>query len=1618
VDADDPATPPIDDSLSASPLEGQGGGESGGGWKIRIGRWGVALALSLAIAWFAAVSGLGMNLLVPFVVDRSLPEGWAAELGEVGGSWLSRIEIDDVEVESPAWSMTVGRLRLGYRVGPLLSRTVEIGLFELESPVLHVTASDTTRTEPTAAAEPSITRMLAGNPVSDWTLRVADLRIDDGRVSMMSPSSEYSVTGARVRGRGGLGASGLTVRLDTLGADFLSVMHSSGDSAFRSVGHFALGLTLEGGRLKLDTLAFTSGHSSVTGSGGMAFSMRPELFDAFDFELSAAPLDLRDLPVVLPEALRAQPEVRLAATGSGSPDSVGVALRGAAFGGRSSVDGRAVLRTDSLPGPALSGFIEVTDVALAAWSLPALDGHASGSVDFELERLAPASAFRVEGRARHEPLNIDPSRLRSQPLQAGFEVSGRASAEGEAGPSPLRANALVRLARIGGPSLGRLAADVEGQRATWNIDLAVDSGRLIGSGTAQWLESMPAASIERMRMEAFDLSAVDTLYPPTRLTGEIEGRLAGGWLADARGRVTLALSPSSLRDVTVDTLRIDSEIRGRRFAGTAFGRSGLGAIEGDYELVMEDSLLRYRTAAFRFARPDSLQPDVAAAELRGSISGTWSLSDDRVGTLDAMLDSARWNSISLANTGVSARLDGERVVADVDSEVIGAAPTPLQLRVEVDVSGAALDDMDGVVELFVQRAHQAAPSTRDSLRVVLEAMGDGSFDLTGVALPGEGGRLSLAGSARAMGDTIRFDFGAEGGFEDPLAVLRGAVLDSISLQLSGLRASDEWDALDGTLTLAEARWRDLTLSRALTTFAYDSTGLRLDTLHVLSNLLEASGGGILPVGQADGRMEVVADLRDLEPIRAMIGADVLGAGGGRLEASAEGSLDSLVWNGVFQAEAIVLNGIRVNGLRVEGEGTVATPSDHEYGLGSTVVDLTMDRVILPEAEVRSIAVNAAGGPDSLRVRAEALVDERRRATALAHVDPRPDRKRVRLEDVRFRVDDDEWALAEQAVLQYRSGVSVEPLLLRARQQELRIEGGISEEGVLDLNARVDSTDISTVADLVGLPRLRGWIGGRVRIQGTTETPEAWVDLGGAVHRANRPPGPVDVRVRANGRSVRGDVRLRDSGSGSMQLVGGARLGGGPAGGETLMGFASDSIDVVLRAEAFNLRWIEAFLTAETLASLNGILEGSLTLVGESQDPNLGGSLRLRDGSARPSGLGVSWDDVSAVVRGDGDRLAVDSVRVAGSGGALVGSGTVGVLGDMDLDLRVSMEDFRAIRTDAYRAVVSGQIDVGGAVRAPEVDGSVTVTSLDVFLDERVTSEGLEPVELTDEDLMMLRERFGVTPDLEPAGRPLEDHLTANVEVVLGRDSWLRKRTSPEMAVPFSGTIQVELRPGEEPFLQGSVEVTQGRGFVEQFGRRFDLTEGTVTFNGPPEATRVDLQATYTVPSHDNPDDAEVTIVLEISGTQDDLGLTLSSDPQMENADIVSYIATGRPASRSLSFENGGAEGGLVAAGADYALSQMTGLIEGAAARSVGLDVIEIRREGLRQATLVAGKYVSPRLYVGFAQPISLQEGDGLSSGADGRSELEIEYEALRWLLINIEGSGSDLRFFLRGRHAY
>ena len=112
---------------------------------------------------------------------------------------------------------------------------------------------------------------------------------------------------------------------------------------------------------------------------------------------------------------------------------------------------------------------------------------------------------------------------------------------------------------------------------------------------------------------------------------------------------------------------------------------------------------------------------------------------------------------------------------------------------------------------------------------------------------------------------------------------------------------------------------------------------------------------------------------------------------------------------------------------------------------------------------------------------------------------------------------------------------------------------------------------------------------------------------------------------------------------------------------------------------------------------------------------------------------------------------------------------------------------------------------------------------------------------------------------------------------------------------------------------------------------------------------------------------------------------------------------------------GGESAGEV--GADIALTRLSESVSGAAGEALGLDVFQIRQDGLRGLTLTAGRYVASRVFLSLQQPIQLTS-EAQSAGSTFGPGFELEYTARRWLRANLRGGNVPPRFFLRGRYAF
>jgi hypothetical protein len=103
-------------------------------------------------------------------------------------------------------------------------------------------------------------------------------------------------------------------------------------------------------------------------------------------------------------------------------------------------------------------------------------------------------------------------------------------------------------------------------------------------------------------------------------------------------------------------------------------------------------------------------------------------------------------------------------------------------------------------------------------------------------------------------------------------------------------------------------------------------------------------------------------------------------------------------------------------------------------------------------------------------------------------------------------------------------------------------------------------------------------------------------------------------------------------------------------------------------------------------------------------------------------------------------------------------------------------------------------------------------------------------------------------------------------------------------------------------------------------------------------------------------------------------------------------------------------------GASLALGAALGTVAGRAGQRIGLDVVQVLQDRQGGQTVVGGKYVSPPLYLGFRQSIvPPAKNDRSTTSQQDAVEFEVEYAALRQMLVNLQGGGSDIRVFLRLR---
>ncbi|MCE5232754.1 MAG: translocation/assembly module TamB domain-containing protein [Mizugakiibacter sp.] len=528
-----------------------------------------------------------------------------------------------------------------------------------------------------------------------------------------------------------------------------------------------------------------------------------------------------------------------------------------------------------------------------------------------------------------------------------------------------------------------------------------------------------------------------------------------------------------------------------------------------------------------------------------------------------------------------------------------------------------------------------------------------------------------------------------------------------------------------------------------------------------------------------------------------------------------------------------------------------------------------------------------------------------------------------------------WTLQQPAQLGWRDGAaSLSQLCLAAGEPRLCVSGQRDARGTARANYSLTRMPIALLAALAAPDaplRIDGTLDGSGELRrdanGALSGRAGLRSAAGGVVYTERPEQPL-----LGWREFAVDATLAPSAQRATLRA--ALADGGRIDGEATLSGAQRALSGAVSVNLPSIAFVE--LLTPQLAAVKGALDGRYALGGTLAAPRVAGRMTLRGFAAEVPAAGLKLHDGElALDARDAEHFEIDG-RVASGQGALAVKGSVSTRPAEPLRLDIRGEDFLAADIPAARVRVTPDLAVTRADGVYAIGGSVAIPAADVDL-ARLPGGGAAR---RSPDVVI------VDAPAAEGGAPLP--VNADVTVVLGDQVHLK---GFGLDGKLGGQLAVRDRPGKPTTARGEVRVD---GTYKAYGQNLGIERGRLLFAGTPiDNPGLDITAVRKLP--------DVTPGLRVQGTAAQPLLTVFSDPPMEQSEALSYLVTGRPLSALKSGEGdmlGSAAQALGTAGGDRLAKQI--------GSRLGIEEIGVSTsDALGGAAFSVGKYLSPRLYLGY-----------------------------------------------------
>ena len=244
---------------------------------------------------------------------------------------------------------------------------------------------------------------------------------------------------------------------------------------------------------------------------------------------------------------------------------------------------------------------------------------------------------------------------------------------------------------------------------------------------------------------------------------------------------------------------------------------------------------------------------------------------------------------------------------------------------------------------------------------------------------------------------------------------------------------------------------------------------------------------------------------------------------------------------------------------------------------------------------------------------------------------------------------------------------------------------------------------------------------------------------------------------------------------------------------------------------------------------------------------------------------------------------------------------------------IEIDRLKAIDSDKITAIVKGKGHIDGSLLKPKIHADLKVEESTFRLSEK-QAETIPSIEIEFMD--------------DPPSTVIDkEHFSPMLDINLDIPGNLFIKQGKELSVECQGKLRLH-GPLLNPEFKGHIE--KSNGFFLFAGKVFDITEGTINFNGrSPE--KIHLKAS--AKTHIN----NLEIFISMSGPLSDLNLRLSSNPSVPLQDILANILFNSTSDQISTLQ----AIRLAQLMISFSEKQLTPDILNSIVKSVGLDFIEI-----------------------------------------------------------------------------